>query len=378
VRIFFWLWVTSHGAWASPPAHQWLKANFHGHARDTLVKDDGAEDAPALHQAVRKAGFDFSVHSTHTSSNIMADVAERFRQQYALEAALDIPGLTAVLGEELSVAPGKNHHTSTRILGSPGPGNIDHLTLFGIHEFVATKTPVAEACDRAHAQGGVCIVNHPGPGPMMWEEGLWEAPQNRDHLDGLEVYNGEAMAVLAFDFEARYLEATAYAQLGLKIAAVSGADTHGPESFKRSRAQLGGISKATKLLSLVLPKSAHERPELDAVTLVDARGRGVADVVEAVRARRTVATWALPLAGLECDGLGEVRKSSEVQLRLRLPREVQQVTLYREGVPVKSWKNVREAVFNEHITLPAAYVFGVRDGGGRLLTSAMWYEPPQP
>jgi len=91
VRIWLvWVWVTSQGALAEAPKREWLKANFHGHARDTLVKDDGAEEAAALHQAVRKAGFDFSVHSTHSSSNIMADVAERFRRQYALEAGLEI------------------------------------------------------------------------------------------------------------------------------------------------------------------------------------------------------------------------------------------------------------------------------------------------
>src|SRR5689334_19699920 len=174
---------------------------------------------------------------------------------------------------------------------------------------------------------------------MMWEEGLWEAPQNRAFLDGLEVYNGEAMAVLGFDFEKRYLEATAYGKLGLKIAAVSGADTHGPESFQRSRAQLKRINTATKLLSLVLPAPAHARPELDAATLVRARGRAVADVVEALRARRTVAVWALPRLGVECEGLGEVHHSADARLRLALTRPVQEVTLYREGVRVQTWKN---------------------------------------
>jgi hypothetical protein len=368
------LWLASPSAYAD----EWLRANFHGHTRNVLVNDDGAETPAELHQAVRKAGFDFSVHSAHTMNSDPPDAAERFRLQSATEAALDIPGLTAVLGEELTVAPGKNHKDVTRILGKPGPGNIDHMTLFGIHERVPHQTPLAEACERAHAQGGACIVNHPGPGPMMWEEGLWEAPQNRGHLDGLEVYNGEAMAVLGFDFEARYLEATAYAKLGLKIAAVTGADTHGPESFQRSRAQLRRINTATKLLSLVLPAPAHARPELDAATLVHTRGRAVADVVEALRARRTVAVWALPRLGVECEGLGEVRHSADARLHLVLTRAVQEVTLYREGVRVQTWKNVKEATFQEHVTRPAAYVFAVRDGGGRLMTSAMWYEPPQP
>jgi hypothetical protein len=364
------IWLASPRAQAG----EWLLANFHGHTKDTLLRDDGAETAAELHEAVRRAGFDFSVHSAHSMRGEPADAAERFRQQSAAEAALAVRGLTALLGEELTVAPGKNHRDSVPIFGRQGPGNIDHLTLFGIREWVPHNTPLAEACQRAHAQGGVCIVNHPGPGPMMWEEGLWEAPENRRHLDGLEVYNGEAMAVLGFDFEARYLEATAYSKLGLKIAAVSGADTHGPESFTRSRAQLGRISRATKLLSLVLPGPAHARPELDAATLVQARGRAVANVVEALRARKTVAVWGMAPIGVECDGLGEVRRAAEARLRLALTRPVQEVTLYREGVAVQTWKNVQEAVFREHVGKPAAYVFAVRDGGGRLMTSAMWYE----
>jgi hypothetical protein len=210
---------------------------------------------------------------------------------------------------------------------------------------------------------------------MMWEQGLWEAPQNRGHIDGLEVYNGEAMAVLGVDFEARYLEATAYSRLGLKIAAVSGADTHGPESFKRSRAQLRGISPATRLLALVLPSPRSPRPELQAATLVGAHGRSVPEVAEAVRARRTIAVWSLPLLGVDCPGLGEVRTSSEAQLTLNLSRPVQEVTLYKEGVAVQTWKNVSQASFHEHLAQPAAYVFAVRDGSGRLLTSAIWYEP---
>jgi hypothetical protein len=356
-------------------AEEWLRANFHAHTRDTLLRDDGAETAEALHQAVKGAGFDVSVHSAHSSNNTGADAQERFRQQAAAEAAIDVGKLIATLGEELTVAPGKNHRDSTKILGSRGPGNIDHLSLIGIRELVPDRTPLGEACERAHRDGGVCLVNHPGPGPMMWEEGLWEAPQNRGYIDGLEVYNGEAMAVLGFNFEARYLEATAYSRLGLKIAAVSGADTHGPDSFKRSRAQLGGISPATRLLALVLPKAVTARPELSAATLVRAQGRTLAEVLEAVRARRTVALWRLPLLGVEVPGLGEVHHRADAELRITLSRPVEELTLYKEGNPVRTWKNVAEASFREHLEQPAAYVFGARDGGGRLLTSAQWYEP---
>src|SRR5262249_43279126 len=155
----------------------------------------------------------------------------------------------------------------------------------------------------------------------------------------------------------------------------TGADTHGPDSYARSRAQLGGMGPATKLLSLVLPDPHSERPELDAATLVLTLGRSERDVIDALKARRTVAVWALPNLRLECVGLGEVKRSSDVGLKLTLSRKVQEVTLYKEGVPLRRWTEVSEVAWTEHIDRPAAYVFGVRDGHGRLLTSAIWYQP---
>ena len=137
-----------------------------------------------------------------------------------------------------------------------------------------------------HADGGVCIVNHPGPGPMMWEEGYWEAPGNRGHIDALEVYNGEALAAVGVDFESRYREATAYRGLGLKLAATTGADTHGPKSVARAQAKLAGIAggAAGKLVRLMMPSSSSARPELDAATLVYADG--AASATSSPRSRR--------------------------------------------------------------------------------------------
>jgi hypothetical protein len=355
----------------SAHADKWLRANFHAHTQNQFSFDDGSEPPLEMHRALRQAGFDFSLHSAHSTYQSFENSPERFRLQRVEEASFDVPGLTIALGEELSVAPGPRYQKRTKILGHDGPSNLNHLTLLGIQELVPTGTPLKEACERAHDGGGACIVNHPGPGPMMWEEGLWE--KSGHVIDGLEVYNGEAMALLGLSFESRYLEATAYSQLGMKIAAVSGADTHGPESFSRSRAQLRRAGPATKLLSLVLPPARTARPELDAATLVQAAGSSEREVVEAVRARKTVATWALPNLRVECRGLGEVRHSDDVDLKLSLSRNVEEIVLYREGVAVKSWKNASEAVFQERVSEPAAYVFGVRDGSGRLLTSAIWY-----
>jgi hypothetical protein len=210
---------------------------------------------------------------------------------------------------------------------------------------------------------------------MMWEEGLWEAPANRGKIDGLEVYNGQALSAIAIDFESRYLEATAYSGLGLKIAAVTGADTHGPKSVERARAKVAGLGMAGKLLKLVAPGSTEPRAELDAATRVLAESSSETDVIEALKARRTIATYAMRNLRAELPGLGEVKRTGDVDLHLTLSRAVGEIVLYRDGKEAQRWTRVSEARFTEKIAHPAAYVFAARDGAGRLLTSALWYEP---
>jgi hypothetical protein len=89
-----------------------------------------------------------------------------------------------------------------------------------------------------------------------------------------------------------------------------------------------------------------------------------------------VATFGLAEVTLAVDGLGEVRPSSDVRLSLKLSRKLAEVTLYRDGVPIKTWHNADTIDWTEKLSQPAAYVFGARDGAARLLTSAIWYEPP--
>ena len=358
---------------------RWLRVNFHAHARAELVEDDGTESAEALHRAARAAGFDVDVHSPHCNTND-PDEAARFAEARAAEAKLAVPGLTVAVGQELTVADGPGFAQRTTVLGRPAPGNLDHLTLIGNTALAPFRklTPAA-ACERVHDEGGICIVNHPGPGPMMWEEGYWEAPKNRARIDALEVYNGQAMAAVGVDFESRYREATAYRGLGIKIAATTGADTHGPRSAARAQAKLASLAggAASKLVRLMMPSLATPRPELDAATLVQADGTSIGDVILAVKARRTIATYAMPRIGVTLDGLGEVRRTGDVALAMKLSRKVGEVTLYREGVAVQTWHDVDAVEWRETIQAPAAYVFGARDGGGRLMTSAIWYEPPR-
>jgi hypothetical protein len=363
------------------PGRRWLRANFHAHAAADRVRDDGTETPAALHQAVRAAGFDFSVHSPHCNGaeDRAPDAAARYAALRAEEAALRVPGLTIAVGEELTVAGGPRYASHTTVMGRPAPGNLEHLTILGNHApYPFGKLTPAAACERVHRDGGVCVVNHPGPGPMMWEEGYWEAPANRAQIDAIEVYNGQAVAAIGIDFESRYREATAYDGLGMKVAALTGADTHGPRSVLRAKARVMSVAgPVAKLVRAVLPHSPSLRPELEAATLVLADGTRTEDVLAAVKARRTVATYALPKLRVTVDGLGEVRHTRAVHLLLTLSRKLDEVTLYREGTPVRTWHDVDKIEWNETIDAPAAYLFGARDGRGRMLTSAIWYEPPK-
>jgi hypothetical protein len=184
---------------------------------------------------------------------------------------------------------------------------------------------------------------------------------------------------VGIDFEQRYREATAYGGLGLKIAATTGADTHGPKSVARAQSKLAGFGggATTKLLGLLAPAPQSARPELDAATLVEADANTTPAVIAAVKARRTIAVYAMPKLGVAVDGLGEVRRTRQVHLAMKTSRKLAEVTLYREGVAVKTWQNVDEVAYDETLTKPAAYVFAARDGVGRMMTSAIWYEPPR-
>ena len=108
----------------------------------------------------------------------------------------------------------------------------------------------------------------------------------------------------------------------------------------RAQAQLAAFGGASKLLGLLVPTSQSARPELDAATLVYADGSTTADVIAAVKARRTIAMYALPKLTVTLDGLGEVRRTRDVRLAMKLSRKLAEVTLYREGVAVKTWQNV--------------------------------------
>lgn len=350
-----------------PPAPHWITANFHSHAGHgtPFIGDDGELSPKALHLSFRATGVDFNVHTPHSDRNKGPDAADLFVRQAAHEAKF--PG--TALGEELTVARGPAYLRWTKIAGVQIPGNMNHLGLVGIRRFVSDETPLDRACEAAHRDGGICIVFHPGPGRVFWEPGLWERPGNREHIDALEVYNGLAMAATGIDFEERYREAIAYKGLRLKIAAVSGADTHGPHELFQIRRRLGA------LVRFMPPAADGKLSEREAVTLVAAREPRLPLILAAVRARRTIATFGLKDLRVACDALGTVHRSRQVAIRLHLDRPVDQVRLWREGIIIREWRDVQEVLFKEEINAPASYSFSIVENGRRAQTSGIWYEP---
>lgn len=352
---------------ASPSAPSWVRVNFHSHAGDgtPFAGDDGELSPKALHRSFHAVGVDFNVHTPHSSRNRMPEAAAWFIRQAAHEAKF--PG--TALGEELTVARGSAYLRWTKIEGVEVPGNLNHLGLVGIRRFVPDETPFDRACDAAHRDGGICIVFHPGPGRVFWEPGLWERPGHRERIDALEVYNGLAMAGGGVNFEERYREAIAYRGLALKIAAVSGADTHGPHELVQIRRRLGVLAR------FALPAANGKLSEREAVTLVAALQPKLAPILAAVRARTTVATFGLKDLEIACDALGAVRRTGDVALGLRLNRPVERVRLWREGNLRREWRDVQEVRFQEKITVYSSYSFSIKDDGRRAQTSGIWYEP---
>jgi hypothetical protein len=360
-------------SWTGP---HWVVANLHSHTLGTTLVDDGKETPAELHLAARKAGVDFSLHTIHSFFNRKGfDGRAPFEAERAAESQLRVPGLNIAVGQELTVAPGAQYKARDTMFGYPVPGNLDHLTVLGASQYIANYTPLKEACEAVHRSGGVCLVNHPGPGPSQWEPGLWEKPEHRGLIDGLEVYNGVGISTVGWSSEDRYLDASSPKGLGCHLAAIASPDTHGPHQVKELRARIGS-NVAAKMLGVLTPEVPLERPELSSLTLVQADSSSERAVVAAIKQRKTVAVFGLPGFRLDVPGLGEVRHQKEVALSATFSQPLDKVTLYRNGVAVKTWTDAKHVEFNGHTDENAAYVFGAREGSyARLMTSAIWYEP---
>ncbi len=351
---------------------RWWRVSLHAHAASAEVADDGGDSVAELHEAAARAGFALSLHTPHSSMNGQAG-PEAWQRQRQREQGLAGPGRVTALGQELSVANGPRYRASFGWRGLSLPGNGNHLTLVGITAALPDRTGVADACAKAHGMGGACLVSHPGPGPLMWEEGLWEVAARAGVVDALEVYNGEALGALGIDFERVYLEAISTAGLGARLAAVGAADTHGSGAGGDELAEVLGFFGAGAVASG--PGALARFGALRAGTLVLSRSPAVADVVAGLRARRTIAVFGF--SGLEprVDGLGEERVGSNVLLRIDAGRTVAEIVLYEDGHVRRRWQAVQAVSERIAIDRPHTFAFGLRDGDDRALTSGIWCRP---
>ena len=122
-----------------------------------------------------------------------------------------------------------------------------HMIAVGLHEAVSSRQPAADAIDAIHRQGGVAIAAHPYAD--SWH--AWDAAA-RARLDGTEIVRPESVV------PQRAAELRAFAETMPHAAAIASSDYHGLNPMGSPR------------------------------TFVFARGRTESDVLDALRARRTV------------------------------------------------------------------------------------------
>jgi hypothetical protein len=151
------------------------------------------------------------------------------------------------------------------IAGEEITGTNFHLIAVGIDSAVNWRQPARDAIDHVHAQGGVAIAAHPGPGFVAGydERALRE-------LDGLELAHPNALqTAFGRQFEEFYTRAAA---LNPNVAAIGSSDFHmeGPIGlcrtylFVRERSQAGVIDAIRD--GRTVGRCGHEalrgRPEL--------------------------------------------------------------------------------------------------------------------
>ena len=77
--------IPSCSSTATLGASAWVRANFHAHAASDILGDDGAERPADLHQALRAHGFDFSVHTPHSTVNRADDTPKEMYRKFGFE-----------------------------------------------------------------------------------------------------------------------------------------------------------------------------------------------------------------------------------------------------------------------------------------------------
>ena len=330
---------------------RWIKFDHHTHLKSgPFFGGDGTSTLAEQQAAFSRAGYDLVVNAPHSDFGRDASAtANWLRQKQHEEGCFSSGKPLRVLGEELTVerGPGYSDGRLTRFLGLPA--NREHLGLFGISDFIPHLTPMKAACEWTHLLGGVAILNHVGPGPGMWEPGYWDRAGLADKLDGMEAYNDRATERGMVAFDHVYRHAISYRGLALKFAALGATDNH-------------GLKDPIGACTMALVRQSKECSLLETV-------------VEAVRARRTIAVSSFPRLEVQCAHLGEIVRTNVAQLSLRLPMAVEQITLFRETEPSRTWTNASIAEVSLELAENTAFSWLIQDKGRHACTSGIWFEP---
>ncbi|MDZ7814526.1 MAG: hypothetical protein U5N86_00570 [Planctomycetota bacterium] len=339
--LLFLCLVTSCGGGGSsaeeeePPSYKPYFANFHCHSSSQgEVADSGHVAITQLKTDYEAAGYDLFVWTPHSDT---ATENETSLSEFAqLAGTMPIAGYGAVahLGVELTVKDGPNYSTLF------GYSNNNHMSIFGFSKPVPHKLTYRAGVELAHANGGVCIINHPGPGPAEWELDYWTRPDLLMLADGIEVFNGQLAELNIFESN-DYRWAVAQ---GAMLASTANTDAHESDS------------------------------PLDCATLVFAESAAMPDVLEAVRQRRTVALYKFfDNSPTEVAYLGEQVVGEEtVTLTISFDQPVQTIRLYRDSTLHKEFSNVSQVGEEVYGDEQAAWSWYFSDGSSRGQTSAIW------
>jgi len=322
----------------TPPATGRVIVNLHGHCSAFEgVADDGRASIETMAAVYAGAGYKSWFWTPHSSlasgkpetCGLFDAVASRFPR--------DISGLNVQLGLEYTVKPGPNFRT---IAGYP---NNNHLGFLGIRRAIPDQLPFRSAVEAAHAQAGIVVIHHPGPGPSEWEEDYWQRPDIAELADGLECYNGALCAIGRFE-EAAYRAA---ADGGALLFAAGSTDAH------------------------------EEKGPFGAATVVYANSTRWEDIERAFRSRRTVAVYGFSeVLPKSVARIGErIVGEEDVRLSIEFDIEPDSISLFAGQNLYREWKGFKTAEIRVSGQSEEAWSWTYRKGKSRGQTSAIWVVP---
>ncbi len=323
---------------ASSDVLQPVLVNLHGHGADREgVSDNGELSIEAQIRTYTQCGYDIVVWSPHSSLCAKDKPSLALFDSLLARFPITIGECSAWLGLEAHVEPGPNFQ---RVMGHV---NNNHIGMVGITKPIPHGMPYRAAIELAHATGGLCVINHPGPGPSEWEEGYWSDPNRLLLTDGIEVFNGQLAEIGRFEDEAYRVAAQ-----NAFLFASGSTDAHKANS------------------------------PLKCATLVFSATKSREDILDALSKRRTVALFGLfDNLPVRISHLGELQSCQKaVTLSIEFKKPVASVSLFRGTKQVQRWNNVSTAEFVTTEGEEGVWSWFFRDGASRGQTSAIWLLKP--